>query len=62
MVMDIHELMDRYRGRLAFHGGLPTQQTLPYGTPEEVRRETLSLIEHGNQGGYIPSPAHDREN
>ena len=60
-VMDIHALMDRYRGRLAFHGGLSTQQTLPYGTPQEVRRETLSLIEHGKKGGYILAPAHDVE-
>ena len=60
-VMDVHALMDRYHGRLAFHGGLSTQQTLPYGTVEEVRRETLSLIEHGKQGGYILSPAHDVE-
>jgi uroporphyrinogen decarboxylase len=60
-VMDIHALMDRYHGRLAFHGGLSTQRTLPYGTPEEVRRETALLIEHGSGGGYILSPAHDVE-
>ena len=60
-VMDIHALMDRYHGRLAFHGGLSTQRTLPYGTPEEVRRETARLIEHGRGGGYILSPAHDVE-
>jgi uroporphyrinogen decarboxylase len=60
-VMDIHALMDRYHGRLAFHGGLSTQRTLPYGTPDEVRRETALLIEHGSGGGYILSPAHDVE-
>jgi len=60
-VMDIHALMDRYRGRLAFYGGLSTQRTLPYGSPEDVRRETLRLIEHGRRGDYILSPAHDVE-
>jgi uroporphyrinogen decarboxylase len=60
-VMDIHALMDRYHGRLAFHGGLSTQRTLPYGTPEEVRRETDRLIGHGRDGGYILAPAHDVE-
>ena len=60
-VMDIHTLIDRYHGRLAFHGGLSTQRTLPYGTPEDVRRETARLIEHGRGGGYILSAAHDVE-
>ena len=31
-VMDVHSLMPHYRGRLAFHGGLSTQKTLPFGT------------------------------
>jgi uroporphyrinogen decarboxylase len=57
-VMDVYELLLRYRGRLAFHGGLSTQKTLPYGTPEEVRAETRRLIELGSDGGYILSPAH----
>jgi len=57
-VMDVDALMARYRGRLAFHGGLSTQRTLPYGTPEEVRRETRHLLELGRDGGYIFSPAH----
>ncbi len=60
-VMDIHPLMDRYRGSLCFHGGLSTQRTLPYGTPEEVKNETIGLLEHGSRGGYILSPAHDVE-
>ena len=57
-VMDTAALMERYRGRLAFYGGLSTQRTLPFGTPEEVRRETERLIALGREGGYILAPAH----
>jgi uroporphyrinogen decarboxylase len=60
-VMDIEALMDRYRGRLAFHGGLSTQQTLPYGTVADVRRETERLLAMGRAGSYILAPAHDVE-
>lgn len=60
-VMDVRALMAKYRGRLAFHGGLSTQRTLPYGTPRDVRAETLALLELGQPGGYIFAPAHDVE-
>jgi len=60
-VMDVLDLMRRYRGQLAFHGGLSTQQTLPYGSVEDVKRETNSLLEAGADGGYIFSPAHSVE-
>jgi uroporphyrinogen decarboxylase len=60
-VMDVHALLERYRGRLAFHGGLSTQALLPYGSPEEVRRESLRLLAAGSGGGYIFAPAHDVE-
>jgi len=57
-VMDVAALMRRYRGRLAFYGGLSTQRTLPYGSPDDVRRETQYLLELGREGGYIFAPAH----
>ena len=57
-VMDVRALLDRYRGRLTFFGGLSTQQTLPYGRPDDVRRETRALIELGADGSYILAPAH----
>lgn len=60
-VMDVTSLMQQYRGRLAFHGGLSTQWTLPYGSSDDVRRETESLLELGRDGGYIFAPAHDVE-
>lgn len=57
-VMDVDSLLARYRGRMSFWGGLSTQRLLPYGTVEEVRRQTRHLIEYGINGGYILSPAH----
>ncbi len=60
-VMDVASLMRQYRRRLAFHGGLSTQRTLPYGTVDEVRAESGRLIEMGRDGGYIFAAAHDVE-
>ncbi len=60
-VMDVDALLPRYRGRLAFHGGLSTQRTLPYGTADEVHRATQHLLDLGRDGGYIFAPAHDVE-
>jgi len=57
-VMDVKSLMKQHRGKLAFHGGLSIQKTLPFGTVEEVRRESLELLESGKEGGYIFSPSH----
>jgi uroporphyrinogen decarboxylase len=58
-VMDVEGLMKQYRGRLSFYGGMSTQKVLPYGTVEDVKRETNRLLELGKKGGYIFSPAHD---
>ncbi len=57
-VMDVPALIRQYRGRLTFHGGLSTQRTLPYGTPDDVRDRTRELISLGQGGSYILSPAH----
>jgi uroporphyrinogen decarboxylase len=60
-VMPIEEIINQYRGRLTFHGGLSTQHTLPYGTVAEVEAETQHLLKLGSQGSYIFAPAHDVE-
>ncbi len=60
-VMDVDALLPRYHGRLAFHGGMSTQKTLPFGTADEVRTETRRLLDLGAEGGYIFAPAHDVE-
>jgi len=58
-VMDVHQLLSGYRGKLCFYGGLSTQRTLPYGSVEDVKAESRQLIDLGKEGGYIFSPAHD---
>ncbi|MFI4912106.1 MAG: uroporphyrinogen decarboxylase family protein [Sedimentisphaeraceae bacterium JB056] len=57
-VMDVENIYQEYKGRLAFHGGLSTQKTLPFGTKEDVRAESGKLLEMGLDGGYIFAPAH----
>ncbi len=56
--MDLTTLKNAFGARLTFWGGISTQQTLPFGTPDEVRREARrvrDLMSAG--GGYIFSPA-----
>ena len=58
-VIDVYAAKREYGRDLAFYGGVSTQRTLPYGTPEDVRREVHRLCkEIGQGGGYICSPAH----
>lgn len=57
-VMDVHAMHRRYKGKLSFWGGLSTQKTLPYGSVDDVREETESLLQMGLAGNYIFAPAH----
>ncbi len=57
--MNLAEIKKEFGGRVAFKGGLDTQQLLPHGTPEEVRegvRNLLKILAPG--GGYVFMPAH----
>lgn len=60
-VMDVDSLMKKYRNRLSFHGGLSTQQVLPYGSAKDVVKATEHLLKMGADGGYIFAPAHSVE-
>ena len=60
-VMNVDSLMSEYQNRLCFHGGLSIQKILPFGTKEEVIRETSRLINLGKNGGFILSPSHSVE-
>lgn len=59
--MDPHMLKEKYGDKLVFWGGgIDTQRTLPFGTPDEVRaqvKERLEIFSKG--GGYVFNPIHN---
>jgi hypothetical protein len=59
--MDPRRLKHEYGDRITFWGaGVDTQQTLPFGTPEEVRREVLERLEIlAPGGGFVFNPIHN---
>lgn len=59
--MDPGHLKDTYGDHITFWGGgVDTQRTLPFGTPEEVRREVLSRLEvFAPGGGFVFNAIHN---
>ena len=56
--MDPADLARRYGGRMAFHGAIDTQRTLPFGTPADVRTEVRQRVETFRPyGGFTLSPS-----
>ena len=57
--MDPGEIKRMYGDHLCFWGSLDEQHTLPFGTPEDVRREVLARLRTiGHNGGLILGPTH----
>lgn len=59
--MDPNILKERYGDHLVFWGGgVDTQHTLPFGTPEDVRTEVLSRCESFSpHGGFVFNTIHN---
>jgi uroporphyrinogen decarboxylase len=58
--MDRQVLKDRFGARIALHGGVDNQQTLPFGSAEDVREEVAyNLRVLGAGGGYVLGPCHN---
>ncbi len=59
--MDPATLKDRFGDQLTFWGGgVDTQKTLPFGTPDEVREEVRQRIAiFGQSGGFIFNTVHN---
>jgi len=57
--LDLAALKKRYRNKLCFWGGIGTQRTLPFGTPDQVKQEVRERIRTlGESGGYIIGTGH----
>ncbi len=58
--MEREELARDFGKLVVFHGGVDNQQTLPFGTPDNVRREVADNIRIFRQGkGYVVAPCHN---
>jgi uroporphyrinogen-III decarboxylase len=59
--MDPQTLKARHGDRITFWGGaINTQQTLPFGTPEQVRQEVLERCRiFGEGGGFVFNAIHN---
>ncbi len=56
--MDVYDLKRQYGKNITFWGGLGSQSTIPFGTPEEIHATVARLCtELGKGGGYILAPA-----
>jgi uroporphyrinogen-III decarboxylase len=57
--MDPVRLKRQWGDRLCFWGSIDEQHTLPFGSPEDVRKEVLTRIQTlGEGGGLIIGPTH----
>lgn len=59
--MDPQELKDQFGDQIVFWGGgIDTQKTLPFGTPEQVYAEAQERIKiFGRGGGFVFNPIHN---
>ncbi len=59
--MDMRDLKAQFGKRICFHGAVDNQQTLPFGTPEDVRSEVRRCIDTlaSDGTGYILAPCHN---
>jgi len=57
--MEPERLKKEFGDKLAFHGAMNTQGTLPSGSPDDVRNEAKKFSKIlGKGGGYIMTPCH----
>ena len=57
--MDVEEMYSQYHDRVAFWGSIGTQTTMPFGTPEDVRKAVHDRVRISeDHRGFIIAPTH----
>lgn len=57
--IDLVDVKKNFGDRLSFWGGVGTQTTMPFGSPEEVKQTVKRVIEIlGSGGGLVIAPTH----
>jgi uroporphyrinogen decarboxylase len=60
--MNPAELKGQFGDEMCMHGTISIQNTLPFGTPQDVAEEVRLRIETaGKDGGFIAAPAHNMQ-
>ena len=60
LAMDVDELARKYGDKVTFHGGIDTQQLLPFGTPQQVKDAVKHCIHTlGANGRYVIAPSQE---
>jgi uroporphyrinogen decarboxylase len=58
--MALADLKSAYGDRICFQGGISIQKTMPYGTPDDIRRDVAAIADLvGSKGGYIFCTSHN---
>jgi len=57
--MDRVGLVKEFGGRVAFHGAIDNQQTLPFGTVADVQREVRESVEIFKDARWVCAPCHN---
>jgi len=57
--MDIVETGNKFSGQICFMGGMDAQHILPFGSPDDVRKQVEIAVKTlgTDKGGYILSPS-----
>ncbi len=57
--MDFKEIYNEYGDKISFWGTIGTQSTMPFGTPQDVRKCVFENLEiTGDKGGLLCAPTH----
>jgi len=57
--MDFEKIYKKYGDRISFNGTIGTQKLMPFGTPDQIKKEVFKNLDlTGKKGGLFCCPTH----